>query len=280
MLLELPVHIHIEFRIKPEHLHDTNLNEEISQQLFRILDDFYPKYIHQLISVAQEYRYMHHGAFMNITESILDNIRFDLRNMKAEINIPYDGSVCSLSTNMKIIYEDSNPPNDSFEGQLIQATLFSLNRLQWNHIWGTPIKPFSEAYNPIFQGEPSYTFMFTAPEVMNIQARTRRRAIQGISALPQNVTNIIANYAVGPPRNGPGRQRPIPDALTNRTLLQPFEARLARADKVRLEAARQASAAAAPPAKKKAWWNPFGGKRRKTRKTLKKSRKTRGRRRS
>lgn len=279
MLVEIPVHIHIEFRIKPDHLHDANLNGEISQQLFILLDEFYPKYLKQLKNVALFYY-----AFANITESSLDNLRFDLRNMKAEINIPYDGSVCSLSTNMKIIYEDSNPPNDRFEGQLIQATQFALNSLHWDSGWGTSIRAFSEAKHPIFQGEPSYTFTFTAPEVINIQGRTRRRAIQGIRGIPQNEANRIANFAVGPLRNIPNRHRPLPEALSNTKLYQTFESRLDVAEEARaaqaarnLEATRQASAAApaAQPQKKKPWWNPFGGKRQKTRKTLKKSRKTR-----
>jgi hypothetical protein len=221
---------------------------------------------------------------------VLDNIRFDLVNMKAEINIPYDGSKCTLSTNMKIIYEDSNPPNTDLEGQLIYTTLYTLNSFHWGHVWGTTKKPFSEAYNPIFVDVPSYTFSFTLPEVINIQGRTRRRAIQGIQALPQNVTNIVANYAVGPSRNGPERQRPIPEALTNETLHLPFEYRLARAEEARtarnLEAARQASAAAAAaaaavPETKKPWWKRMIGKgrRKSTQRRKMYARKTRGRRR-
>ncbi len=290
MRIELPVHIDIQFRIKPEHLYDTNLTDEISQQLFRLLDEFYPKYLKQLLTVARMYGTTEHSMFGKITESVVDNLRFDLVNMKAEINIPHDGSPCRLSTNMKIIYEDSNPLNNELERQLIQATLFTLNSLRWNHIWGTIVKPFSEAYNPIFLDGSSYTFSFTLPEVINIQGRTRRRAIQGIQALPQNVTNIVANYAVGPSRNGPERQRPIPEALTNETLRLPFEVRLARAEEARaarnLEVARQASAAAAAaapaPETKKPWWKRMFGKGRRasTHRRKPHTRKTRGRRRA
>jgi hypothetical protein len=183
------------------------------------------------------------------------------------------------------------------EEQLRIAVQFTMNRLQWRNRQVMRGRPFDENYNPIFQGAAAYRFDPTGPEAINIESRTRRRAIQGIVRpstgkpisrnLPQVEVNRIANFAVGPLRNIPDRARPLPEALSNATLRQDFEYRVDVAEEARaaqaarnLEAARLASAAAVPPAKKKAWWNPFGGKRRKTRKTLKKSRKTRGRRRS
>jgi hypothetical protein len=175
--------------------------------------------------------------------------------------------------------------------QLRIAIQFTMNRMQWSHRDAMRHKPFDQNYSPVFQGAAAYRFDPIAPEAINIESRTRRRAIQGIARpstgkpisrnLPQNEASRIANFVGGP--LGPDPEG-LPAALSIATLRQPFEYRVALAEEARkaeaaqaLEAARQAAAAAAPPAKKKAWWNPFGGKRLKTHKT-RKTRKTRGRR--
>jgi hypothetical protein len=277
MLIELPVDIRTWFTIKPEYLHEPTLKDQISQQFFLLLDEFYPRYLHQLKTIVIP----SYTMFPKFTESTYDNISFDNVGIKSQIYITADGRDCYMTSHIKIVYTDSRPNDAVFKAQFIQATEMALNSLRWDFIWTTrnnPHRPFGSAYNPIFVGEPQYEFLIP-PNVMNIQRRTRRRAIQGIQALPQNVTNVIADFAVGP--SMPNTEA-IPPELSTETLLQPFEKRLARAEEARLEVARQASAAAVPVPEPKSWWKRMFGKGRRTytykRRTH--ARKTRGRRRA
>jgi hypothetical protein len=276
MLIELPVDIRTWFTIKPEYIHDPTLQDQISQQFFQLLDKMYPLYLHELKRVVTEYQ-----AFPKFTESTYDTISFDTVGIKSRIYITADGRDCYMTSHIKIVYTDSNPNDPVFKAQFIQATEMALTSLAWGITWATtnsPHRPFSEAYHPIFVGEPQYRFLI-AGNALNIQRRTRRRAIQGIQALPQNVTNVIADFAVGP--SMPNTEG-IPEELSTETLLQPFEKRLARAEEARLEAARQASAAAAAVPEKKSWWKRMigQGRRGSTRKRRIHKRKTRGRRRT
>lgn len=271
MRIEIPLAIYVQFRITPDHIRDRTIGNKISTELLKLIHELYPKYLKQLKDSRKIYQ------FTELSDSVLENLTFDLKGIKADVNIPYTGADAMVSTNIKIMYRDPNPLNKKLEAQIWQGTEIAMNSLRWEPIWGTSQRPFSEASNPIFQGEPDYTFQFTSAEAINIQGRTRRRAIQGISALPQNVTNIIANYAVGPSKNLPGRQRPVPEALSNKTLLQPFEERLVQAEEARAVQTAQTVAQPQPQPQptKKPWWKPWGGKPQKTRKNLKKSRKTR-----
>jgi hypothetical protein len=276
MLIELPVDIRTWFTIKPEYVHNPNLQEQISQQFFLLLDKLYPLYLHELKRVVTTYT-----IFPKFTESTYDAISFDTVGIKSRIFITADGRDCYMTSHIKIVYTDTKPNDPVFKVQFIQATEMALNQLTWRTTWLTrnsPHRPFSEAYHPIFVGEPQYRFLISG-NALNIQRRTRRRAIQGIQALPQNVTNVIADFAVGP--SMPNTEG-IPAELSTETLLQPFEKRLARAEEARLEAARQASAAATPVPEQTSWWKRMFGKGRRisTRKQRIHKRKTRGRRRA
>ncbi len=276
MLIEIPVDIRTWFTIKPEYVHDPTLKDQISQQFFQLLEEFYPRYLSQVKKVVAPYQ-----GFTKITESMVDNISFDNVRIKSKIYITADGRDCYMTSHIKIVYTDSKPNDAVFKADFIYATELALNSLRWDFVWTTrnyPHRPFSETYNPIFVGEPQYEFLIP-PHVLNIQRRTRRRAIQGIQALPQNVTNVIADFAVGP--SMPNTEA-IPPELSTETLLQPFEKRLARAEEARLEAARQASAAAAPVPEPKSWWKRMFGKGRRasTHRRKPHARKTRSRRRA
>lgn len=111
----------------------------------------------------------------------------------------------------------------------------------------------------IFEGQPRKQLYVLSPEATkrNVKGRINRRAIQGIEALPQNVTNIVANYLHKPmSETNKNRVRPLPEALSNTTLLQPFEERFARAEEARSTQATKNLEAV-----------HIGGRRRKTRKS-------------
>ena len=157
----------------------------------------------------------------------------------------------------------------------------------------------------IFEGWPHKQLDVISPEKtrQNIKSRQIMRTIQGLP-LPENIIEYeLKNYLDKPmSETNKNRVRPLPEALSNVTLAQPYEERLAKAEEARavqaeknLEAARnvqaeknleearvkseeaevaarQASVANSQPQPqptKKPWWKPWGGKRKthKTRKT-------------
>lgn len=81
----------------------------------------------------------------------------------------------------------------------------------------------------------------------DLKARQQVRALQGLAALPQDVSFAIGEY-LGMQPNTAERSRPLPPALTTARLAVPYEERLAEKEvqaKRNLYAARTASAAAA-----------------------------------
>ena len=99
---------------------------------------------------------------------------------------------------------------------------------------------FVHTSNPIFKGDRHwYEVHQVHQRNINVRNRTRRRAVQGISQLPRNVANVVANYAFGPMKPEPNYYKfnPLPKALSNETMQRSFEERLANAEAARSQLA-------------------------------------------
>jgi hypothetical protein len=269
MRLEVPFTIRVYFRLASDIVYDAAVGNQIGTELLAFLDILFAQFL--------EGRDM----YAKIRPENYSKYSLDLSKLHIKLTLGGEpdyttGFIPPLFSNIEasfnMIYKDDKPYTRAEEERIRQ--LISTNLL---HRSGRIRTHFTETSNRIFQGDqPSFNIWYTSDRNLNIQARTRRRAIQGISALPQNVTNIVANYAVGPKKrnNIYPRYMAIPPALSNQTLALPFEYRLALAEEARGEGAPQPNVPAPAPApasepKKKPWYKFWGGRSRKARRRSK-----------
>lgn len=173
--------------------------------------------------------------------------------------------------------------------ELMRKTIgIGLSEIEANSFAAHDFEYFPTTRN--FEGEPTFQLRVVPNALFrkNIQRRQMERVLTGIQQLPENIIrhNIMNYIDKKPTIHLRQRPRPLPNALSNTTISQPFETRLERAEEARaaqaLEAARQTSAATAPVSETKSWWKRMIGKGRRisTRKRHTRKRKTRGRRRA
>ena len=283
MIVSVPVAIRISFALSPEIVYNDQIGQIIAREFVSFLDVFFAQCIE--IGIKPYYRTIRPGTEGNysIDRSNL-KLHIELRN-RSEYEPPSVLVYHSISGSFKIVYNDDTPSDETIEKKIygnIMSIVYQVpsHNLQTN---------FNQKSNPIFDGVPSFRIWEDVPRATNLNliARKRRRAIQGISALPQRVTNIVANYAVGPYETAVAKKTrkqiegmsrlpkhitrnianyvvgpkhfyhivPVPEPLSSETLALPFEDRLERAEAARaaqaarnLEVARQASAAVKPVA--------------------------------
>lgn len=232
MRVEVPLTIRVYFRLAPNIIYDAAIGNQIGRELLGFFDVLFG----QLLEGQSMYG--------KIRPENYNQYALDLSKLKIKLTLGGESEYTTgimhplfsnIDVSFKIVYQDDKPYTKNEEQRILRLIHGNLPR-------GTRILThFTEESNPIFKGDyPYFDLWHTSDRNLNVQARTRRRAIQGISALPQNVANIVANYAVGPrQKRNYGFLGTVPPELSNETLLQPFEIRLAKAEEAR--------AAAAPP---------------------------------